>query len=386
MPEVTEGQRRFRPYAAENNLISNSVVLLSSGVKEYGSKRELLDAVRSFIHRFVDLSPLFEEATAGYVLLSWLYDSFEELPYLRVRGDYGSGKSRFLLIVGSLLYKPLFASGASTVSPIFRILDAFRGSLVIDEGDFRLSDEKAEIVKILNNGNARGFPVLRSEQTPSKEYNPRAYAVFGPKVIATRGDFQDRALESRTLTEDMGTRPLRGDIPLNLPPEHREEALELRNQLLLFRFKNAGAKPDLLPWIDRSLEPRVAQLMAPLLAAVGDPDFAESIRTLAHGRNRELLADRGADLEAELLEVLLSLQREGESPLSVKTIAGRFAERMGSDLERPVTPRYVGYLLRRKLLLRPEKRQGIFVLGERELEKLPRLLDRYGVGQETSGH
>ena len=36
-----------------------------------------------------------------------------------------------------------------------------RGTLIVDEGDFRFSDEKAELVKILNNGNGRGFPVLR---------------------------------------------------------------------------------------------------------------------------------------------------------------------------------------------------------------------------------
>jgi len=80
----------------------------------------------------------------------------------RVRGDAGSGKSRFLLAVGSLCYKPIFASGASTVSPIFRLIDTFRGTLVVDESDWRQTDEKAEVVKILNNGNGKGFPVLRS--------------------------------------------------------------------------------------------------------------------------------------------------------------------------------------------------------------------------------
>jgi hypothetical protein len=59
----------------------------------------------------------------------------------------------------------------------------------LDESDFRASDEKAEIVKILNNGNARGFPVLRSEPDRKGEYNPRAYSVFGPKLVATRGFF-----------------------------------------------------------------------------------------------------------------------------------------------------------------------------------------------------
>jgi hypothetical protein len=356
-------------------------VLLPSGAEEYGTEDALLKEIREFIHRYVDLSPLFEEATAAYVILSWIFDSFEELPYLRVRGDYGSGKSRFLLIVGSLLYKPLFASGASTVSPIFRILDAFRGSLVFDEADFRLSDERADIIKILNNGNARGFPVLRSEPTAGKEYNPRAYAVFGPKVIATRGDFEDRALESRALTEDMGIRPLRSDIPLNLPSSHREEALSLRNKLLLFRLRSWGRERDVSAHIDRSLQPRIAQLVAPLLSAVESEETRAAIRNLAAGRNRDILSDQSADLEGELVEVLAGL-REDAKALAVSDIADRFRQKMGADLDRPVTPRYVGYLLRKKLLLRTEKRHGVFVIPEGEMKKLPRLLERYGLSED----
>jgi len=76
-------------------------------------------------------------------------------------------------------YKPFFASGASTVSPIFHTLDAFRGTLVVDEGDFRFSDEKAEIVKILNNGNVRGVPVLRTMVSNTREYNPKAFRCSG---------------------------------------------------------------------------------------------------------------------------------------------------------------------------------------------------------------
>src|SRR6266540_5179552 len=169
--------RRLVPYSPNNNLIKNEVVLLPSEPEEYGSEEELVKEIRSFLHRYVDVSPLFEKIASYYVLFSWVYDGFNELPYLRVRGDPGSGKTRFLLTIGSICYKPIFASGASTVSPIFRMLDSFRGTLVIDESDFRLSDERAEVVKILNNGNAKGFPVLRSEAIRKDEYNPTAYAV-----------------------------------------------------------------------------------------------------------------------------------------------------------------------------------------------------------------
>jgi hypothetical protein len=39
--------------------------------------------------------------------------------------------------------RPIFASGASTVSPLFRILDFFRGTLIVDKSDFRFCDEKS---------------------------------------------------------------------------------------------------------------------------------------------------------------------------------------------------------------------------------------------------
>ena len=119
-------------------------------------------------------------------------------------GPRGTGKSTWLeaalpkALRIDLLRESTFVELAGHAERMEAMADALdTRTLVIDEGDFRLSDEKAEIIKILNNGNARGFPVLRSEVTPQKEYNPTAYAVFGPKLVATRSMFEDRALESR---------------------------------------------------------------------------------------------------------------------------------------------------------------------------------------------
>src|SRR5438552_1388236 len=289
---LVSGQRLV-PYSPRNNLLTNEVVLFPSESSEYTSEQELVEDIRAFIHRYVDISPLFEQIASYYVLFTWVYDAFNELPYLRLRGDTGSVKTRCLLTVGSLCYKPIFASGASTVSPLFRILDAVRGTLIIDEGDFRFSDEKAEIVKILNNGNARGFPVLRSESVRGREFSPRAYTVFGPKLVSTRGYFQDRALESRCLTEEMGGRRLREDIPINLTDAYQLEARALRNKLLMFRLRNFGkhdADPTL---VDRSIEPRLAQVFVPLLSVIEDRSAREALREVARQYHRELVADRG---------------------------------------------------------------------------------------------
>lgn len=380
---LANGQR-IVPYSPRNNLITNEVVLFPSEPVEYVTEQELVEAIRAFIHRYVDVSPLFEQIASYYVLFTWVYDAFNELPYLRLRGDTGTGKTRFLLTVGSLCYKPIFASGASTVSPLFRILDGVRGTLIIDEGDFRFSDEKTEIVKILNNGNARGFPVLRSESVNGREFSPRAYTVFGPKLVSTRGFFQDRALESRCLTEDTGGRALRENIPINLTAEYKQEALVLRNKLLLFRLRNFGRREIDPRLVDRSIEPRLAQIFVPLLSVIEDAEARNALRQVARDYHRDLVADRGMDVEAQMLEIIRELQQDPFSPgLAVKEIAERFIARHGEEFERKVTPNWVGYIIRRRLGLKTEKRHGNYMIAAAEGPKLARLFEKYGLGPDS---
>src|SRR5213593_4555470 len=382
---LVSGQRLV-PYSPRNNLLTNEVVLFPSEPVEYDSESRLVEEIRVFIHRYVDISPLFEKIASYYVLFTWVYDAFNELPYLRLRGDTGSGKTRFLLTVGSLCYKPIFASGASTVSPLFRILDSMRGTLIVDEGDFRFSDEKAELVKILNNGNGRGFPVLRSESVGGREFSPRAYTVFGPKLIATRGYFQDRALESRCLTEETGGRKLRDDIPINLTADYKREALELRNKLLMFRFRSFGKRQIDPALADRSIEPRLAQIFVPLLSVIEDAGARQALRQVARDYHRELVADRGMDIEAQVLEIIQELQATSDGVgLSIKEIANRFIEQHGEDFERKVTPHWIGQIVRRKLGLKTERTKAGYVLAPTETAKLVRLYEKYGIATADEG-
>lgn len=379
--QVSDGTQILRPYSGRNNLIRHDIVKLPSQASSYETEASLLAEIRDFIHRFVDVSPLFEAIASYYVFLSWVFDSFNELPYLRVIGEPGSGKTRFLLTIGSLCYKPIFASGASSVSPIFRILDSFGGTLVIDEGDFRASDERAEIVKILNNGHARGFPVLRSELAPTGEYNPRAYRVFGPKLVATRGYFQDRALESRCITEELGTRTLRGDVPISLPPSHEMRALALRNKLLTFRFRNRDKGRAVEDLVDRTIEPRLNQVFVPLLSLVEDPAIRHDLQKLARRFNQEAIAERGMDPEAQLLEIVRDMLAQ-DAPLAVKDIADWFADRHGDEYERKVTAKWIGWIIRKRLRLPTQKRHGVFVIADGTQAKLAQLFARYGINKD----
>jgi hypothetical protein len=227
--------------------------------------------------------------------------------------------------------------------------------------------------------------VLRSEAVDKKEFDPRAYSVFGPKIVATRGFFEDRALESRFLTEEMGHSKLREDIPISLPDCQKEEALNLRNKLLLFRFRNLQRPKTTEPPVDRGLEPRLAQIFSPLLSVMRDEGARVALLDLARRYQRELVSERGMDTEAQILEIIRELKSSSpDGRLSIGDIASLFSARYGGEYEKPVTAKWIGHLLRKKLHLKPEKSHGIYVLSISEDSVLGHLYEKYGLtGEET---
>jgi len=96
--------------------------------------------------------------------------------------------------------------------------------------------------------------------------------VFGPKILTTRKEFADRALETRCLTLRTGDSKVRPDVPRQLPRVFDAEALALRNKLLRWRFENLALiltdESKLL-----SMEPRLTQVGAPLFSVSTDDNF-----------------------------------------------------------------------------------------------------------------
>src|SRR5439155_14362573 len=176
-----------------------------------------------------------------------------------------------------------------------------------------------------------------SDSDGGRAFSPRACTVFGPKLLAPRGYFQDRALESRCLTEETGGRKLRDDIPINLTAEYKREALELRNKLLMFRFRSFGKRAVDPALVDRSIEPRLAQVFVPLLSVIEDAGAREALWQVAREYHKELVADRGMDMEAQVLEIIQELQLLNDGAgIAIKEIASRFIEQHGEDFERKV--------------------------------------------------
>lgn len=372
--------RTVLPIPASNNLIRHRALLLPGRPEKFASIERLLTDIRAYIAKYLDLSADFNAVASAYVLFSWVHDAFNELPYARFRGEFGSGKTRALTVLGSVAYKSFFASGASTVSPIFHTLDTFRGTLILDEADFRFSDKDADIVKILNNGNVKGFPVLRQSMNIKREFDPRAFSVFGPKIIAMRQSFDDPALESRFLTEDMGQKSTRPDIPLNLPPAQEEEARHLRSQLLMYRLtrrQEVHIDPALS---DESRSDRVNQILAPLLSVVGDVAVRHAIERVAARIEHEIKIDRLLSPEAGVIAMLAAEFRgERQSSVGVTTIATALAKKYGSEFERVITPRYIGEIVRKRLRIVTHKSNGVYVVPATERDKVLFIAHRYGV-------
>jgi hypothetical protein len=342
---VIQGDVRVLPLSSEE--VALGAVRLPSGIAEYGNTSSLLREVEAHICRYLDVSAGFRRFVSYYVLLSWLYDRFNTLPYLRFIGDTGCGKSRALDVCGGLCYKPILASGCITPAPIYRMIARWAGTVVLDEADLQNSDEYHEVTKILNCGFERNRPVIRAvKDNPEKL---QILPTFGPKVFATRRRFKDAALEARCLTEIM-QETTREDIPATLNDAFYKEQGELRNKLLLFRFRNYD-KVNADNSIDldfKGIEPRLRQISACFASLfVGQPEVLADYQAFIIHHQKELIEQRASTVFGQVVERLIFLVEshtidtfDSFDTTLIPVSAGDIAESLN------MTPQAVGQILK----------------------------------------
>lgn len=385
-PKKVDSHQNMIPLSPESSIIKNKVILFPSKIEEYGDEEKLMDEIRNFIHKYLDISDEFEAVCAYYVMISTLYEKMPVVPYLRVIGDYGSGKTRFLHVIGSISRNPIFASGATTTSPMFRLISEFGGTFLMDEADFS-SEMKSDMTKILNQGNMPRFPVIRAH--PHRPRDVISYNVFGPKIVATRGYFDDDALESRMITEKMENKKLRDGILITIQDEFWEEGLHLRNKLLKFRMDHffqyqhipITEHADVDQALVKSLDPRQKQIIEPMLSLIKDADLKNVLLQRMKRHADDLKVNRGFSFDVDVLEIMLSLAFSGIEGLKkphMQDIADRFNAYFQESTRWKLTARKIGHILRTKFLLITSRDNKGFYIAESE-ENLKKIADRYDI-------
>ena len=258
--------------------------------EDYGTIKELVNELKEFIHQYVDISPFFETISAYYILLSYIHDKFHTVPYLRVLGDYGTGKTRYLDVVGKLCYKSLLTTGTTNAPGMFRFIEQWRGTLVIDEARTKFSGEDDDVTKILNAGFEQGRSIMRVDLNKQVSEQVGLFEPYGTKIIATKRRFEDNGLESRCITEIMSDTG-RDDILITLNKNFFEAIDILKKKLLKFRFDNYNNEYNLVnkEIKEINIENRLKQSLSAFFILLKGTDVFDSFVNFAKEYNQEIV-------------------------------------------------------------------------------------------------
>jgi hypothetical protein len=147
----------------------------------------LLDAVAEAVSRYVVLPEHSRDTAALWVLHTYLLDCFLVSPRLCACSPIKRcGKTTLLDVLAHLVLRPLPAANV-TSSAIFRVVEAHRPTLLIDEADTFVF-ENDELRGVVNSGHRRGGSVLR---IVGDDHQPHAFSTYSACAIALIGQLPD---------------------------------------------------------------------------------------------------------------------------------------------------------------------------------------------------
>jgi hypothetical protein len=144
------------------------------------SPDDMYARIRTHFYKYFDAPEVEYELFVYYALYSWYFSKCSTTPYLRLLGDTGKGKSRFLKVISDLCFYPIRASGSSSLSGIMRFKERWMGTLLIDESDLK-GNQSDPLIKYLNLGFEKDNPFLltdKNDVTKTQIFDP-----FGPNSL-----------------------------------------------------------------------------------------------------------------------------------------------------------------------------------------------------------
>jgi putative DNA primase/helicase len=280
----------------------------------------LLADIERVFRDYIVLPPGAAEALALWTLHAWTIDASDVSPFMAlISPTKRCGKTNALTILYYLTPRSEMASNI-TPSALFRYIESFKPTLLIDEYDSFAKDNE-EMRGILNSGHTKtGAHVVRNAWE-NGEHRQRRFSTWAPKVIACIGTLPD-TMDDRSIVIRLQRKP-RAALVSRLRKRDSDEFSILRRQAARWAADNFQHLVDAEPDVPEELHDRAADNWRPLLAIadlVGGnwPTRARDAACALSGDgydsavNIELLADirmafgnldmiRSADLVAKLV-------------------------------------------------------------------------------------
>ena len=317
---------------------------LPMGLLPCGDPSEVLGEAKDAISRFVTLPFQQRQIVAASVIASWFPDCFEAAPHLWIVGPLGSGKTKLLKVLWCMCRRGLIA-GDLRPGSIYKLIDTWNPTLMIDELDLGGSVASRELLRMLRAGSAPAAPTFR---------NGRQFSTYGLKIIASRQPVSDAALLSRGLVISMlpatdDTPPLDGAAMDALEREWQPKLCMFRLQNFE-RVKNNCHSTNRL----RGLSGRMKQIGLALTAPFGEHHACLStLHGILNEHDDENQIERSLEPEWLAAEVLLEQYHERsknerfEPEILVGEVAAHMNEKLGKQSEHVrFSAKKVGLILR----------------------------------------
>lgn len=210
----------------------------------------LLDETTAFIRRHVVLSEPQAHAIALWTAAAHAIDGLQRMPMLLVSSPtLECGKTTAATLIGAIVPRPIMVSSL-TPAVLFRMIHKYRPTLIADEVDSWLSDEKSELRGIFNAAHWRAGAVI--PRCVGDAHEVELFNVFGAKLIAMIGR-PSATMLSRSITITLRRKtagehvePLREDRLRNdLAPLRQQWRRWALDHLEALRTHEPAMPPDL---------------------------------------------------------------------------------------------------------------------------------------------
>ncbi|HVR73910.1 MAG TPA: DUF3631 domain-containing protein, partial [Planctomycetota bacterium] len=156
----------------------------------------LLEEIEAVLRRYMVLPERAYGAVALWILHTHAIDAADISPRLNIKSpEMQCGKTRLLSIVAACARKPLAAANV-TAAAVFRVMEAFAPTLLVDEADSFL-EANEELRGILNSGHSRATAFV--PRCAGDAHDVKLFSTWGAVVIAAIGDIPgtlaDRSIE-----------------------------------------------------------------------------------------------------------------------------------------------------------------------------------------------